>query len=287
MTDTFRRVRLDLPGRGGATSGYELGPADRPVDLVFSHANGFNALAYRSLLAPLADRWRVLALDLRGHGRAELPAEPDPERGWGPYGEDLAAILGRLDGAKPVLAGHSMGGAASLIASRLAPERVRALVLFDPVIMPGEGRPPRDMVEGSPLVQGALRRRAVFESREAALAAWRGRGAFRAWSDAALADYVEDGLRARPDGAFELACAPAWEAANFMGSGPLPARALAEAAHPVRILRAAEGSTARIDPAELPPGSPVTVETVAGTSHFLPFERPDLLVDVLGEALSV
>ncbi|MEO7027690.1 MAG: hypothetical protein ABI056_09065, partial [Caulobacteraceae bacterium] len=48
---------IGLPGRGpGEMAVLEFGAADRPVDLVFLHANGFNGLAYRILLAPLADR---------------------------------------------------------------------------------------------------------------------------------------------------------------------------------------------------------------------------------------
>ena len=32
----------------------DFGDPKRPVDLVFIHANGFNALTYRTLLAPLS-----------------------------------------------------------------------------------------------------------------------------------------------------------------------------------------------------------------------------------------
>jgi hypothetical protein len=32
-----------LPDRGGAMAALEFGPQARPVDVVFSHANGFNA----------------------------------------------------------------------------------------------------------------------------------------------------------------------------------------------------------------------------------------------------
>ena len=34
-----------------------------------------------------------------------------------------------------VLAGHSMGGTSSLLAAGRAPERVKSLVLFDPVLL--------------------------------------------------------------------------------------------------------------------------------------------------------
>src|SRR5687768_14473986 len=67
-------LRIALPGRGGTVEALELGPAGRPYDVVFSHANGFNALTYRTILAPLAADLRILAYDLRGHGASTLPA---------------------------------------------------------------------------------------------------------------------------------------------------------------------------------------------------------------------
>ena len=46
----------------------DFGPPDRAPDIVFSHANGFNARTYRSILAPLADRFRILAIDMGSRG---------------------------------------------------------------------------------------------------------------------------------------------------------------------------------------------------------------------------
>ena len=59
--------RFPLPGRGGEMAGLAFGPADRPLDLLFVHANGFNARTYRTILGPLAEQFHILAVDLRGH----------------------------------------------------------------------------------------------------------------------------------------------------------------------------------------------------------------------------
>ena len=49
-------------------------PPDRPVDIVFLHANGFNALTYqRDPGTARRPTLRVLALDQRGHGLTTLP----------------------------------------------------------------------------------------------------------------------------------------------------------------------------------------------------------------------
>ena len=277
--------RIAAPGRGGNTQGLEFGPRDRPIDVVFSHANGFNARTYTSILAPLAGL-RILALDQRGHGRSGLAPFPlDTRVSWDDLALDLLAILEALEVRDAVLAGHSMGGTVSLLAAAQAPGRVKALALFDPVIMPPEAvaQSRAGQLAESPLVQGALRRRSVFPSPAAVVEAYTGRGAFRTWPPAMLADYVADGFKPTADGQVELACAPAWEASNFTAHGHDPWAALAAIQVPIRILRAEEGSTCRIEghEAELTASGRVTVETVPGTSHFLPMERPDLVRDLL------
>ena len=66
---------------------------ERPVDIVFSHANGFNARTYRSILAPLAAEMRILALDARGHGASTLPTVIEGRAGWHEFRDDLLALL--------------------------------------------------------------------------------------------------------------------------------------------------------------------------------------------------
>jgi pimeloyl-ACP methyl ester carboxylesterase len=270
----------------------EFGPADRPIDLIFVHANGFNGQTYRALLAPLSAGLRVMAVDQRGHGSSRLAADPEHRRDWLDLRDDLLALLAVLDQGPVVLAGHSMGATVSLLAAAEAPEAVRGLVLLDPVIMPRAvalyARLPWTsgaLWKRMPIVQGALRRRAVFDSREAAFTAYRGRGAFRTWPEAMLADYVGGGFRDRDDGRVELACAPAWEASNYAAQGHDPWRAMARLRCPARILRAEHGSTARLgDATRLARRYPkVGVETVTGASHFLPMERPDLVREAIFE----
>jgi len=77
----------------------------------------------------LAERFDVLALDLRGHGGSEHA--PDGAYAFDDHLGDLAGVLGALGGAPPVVIGHSMGGyLAALLASR-RPELVAAVVITD------------------------------------------------------------------------------------------------------------------------------------------------------------
>jgi pimeloyl-ACP methyl ester carboxylesterase len=276
-----------LPGRGpGEMALVEFGDPDRPVDLIFLHANGFNALTYRAILEPLAAEAHVLAVDMRGHGRTTLETPIEGRRSWMDLRDDLLALLESLETVDVVLGGHSMGGAVSIFAAADAPHRVRSLVLFDPVIIPR-----RDLLTAaetpSTLVAGALRRRAIFPSTEIVLETYQGRTAFKTWSSEMLRDYVADGFLALPNGEVTLACRPQWESSNFAAQDQDVWGAVARTRCPVTILRAEIESTCRIDAAAeaLMADPRISMETISGAGHFLPMERPELCLGVLASAL--
>ena len=104
--------------------------------IVFSHANGFHAGAYRSLLSPLSTSLRIWAPNLRGHGASDLPVFARPKTSWRDHRDDLLALMETIEGPPPVLAGHSMGGRVALEVMRLAPERVERLALLDTGVHP-------------------------------------------------------------------------------------------------------------------------------------------------------
>jgi pimeloyl-ACP methyl ester carboxylesterase len=287
-----RRIPINSPTGDGVMAAIEMGPEDRPVDLVFCHANGFNALTYRRLLAPVAEAGhRLLAIDMRGHGRSELEADPgDGHSSWLGYRDDLIGLLETLEAPPRLVAGHSMGGTSGLLAAGLRPDLVARLVLFDRVVMEeglAESFGPGGMKD-SPLAAGARRRRNRFDSRQAAYDAYLGRGAFKTWPAEVLADYLADGLTDNGEGGMRLSCAPEWESANFAAHFHNPWVAFHASRCPIRILRAEEGSTCtvmdRLD--ELLATGRITVETIPGTTHFLPMEVPEMaraaLLDALG-----
>jgi pimeloyl-ACP methyl ester carboxylesterase len=227
---------------------FDYGPLERTPDIVFLHANGFNARAYRTILAPLADHLRILTPDQRGHGATALPTDR-PRTSWLDLKDDLLAFLEAMKLERVVLAGHSMGGTASLLASAEAPDRVRALALLDPVILPPAAERPAaagGLATASPMVQGAIRRRREFPSKQAAVDAYRGRGAFRTWTEAMLADYVEAGFRERDDGLVELTCSPEWEVSNYVNQQHDSWAAFEASRAPTWILRA-DGPARRPD----------------------------------------
>jgi len=280
-----------IPVPGGEMAVLDFGDPKRPVDLVFVHANGFNGRTYRSILQPLSKQLRILAPDLRGHGRTTLPLKTHGRRDWWDMARDLLELLDALDGPPVTLAGHSMGGTVSILAAGKAPARVKNLVLFDPVMWGQVGVLMAHLpfarlgARRAPIAIQATRRRAVFESRKAAFEAYKGRGAFKGWPDAMLKDYVADGFRDREDGKVELACPPEWEASSYISHAHDPYAALRRFGGPVRILKASRGSPTRIRDrdafARRYPGA--SVEKVEG-GHFFPMQEPALVRKALLEA---
>lgn len=259
----------------------EWGDVGRPTDLIFVHANGFNARTYRNLLAPLGDAWRVLAPDLRGHGLTDLPTLPANRASWNDMRGDLIDLVASLSGPPVVLAGHSMGGTLALLTAAQMPERVRAVVMLDPVILarsaatamrlPGGWR----LAKRHPWAVAALKRRSHFENLDAAFAAYRGRGSFKGWPDATLRDYVDGGFRSISDGAVELACAPAWESSNYSAQANDAWGALRRLDRPVYILKAEIGSTCAVTQGDAVRVPQLNVAALEGGTHFFPMLMPE------------
>ena len=122
----------------------------------------------------------------------------------------------------------------------------------------------------------------MFESREQAMAAYRGRGAFKGWPDMVLADYLSDGLT-EAEGGFTLTATPGWEAANYAAQAHDPWTAMKRYPRPVRILKAEHGALTHV------PVSPrgllhVTVEVVSGGGHLFPMTHADVARNALFDA---
>jgi pimeloyl-ACP methyl ester carboxylesterase len=289
--DAFRHLSFDL--RQGTMVAVAFGDPERPVDLLFLHATGFNALTYRRMLAPLAERAHVLAVDLRGHGRSALPAHRFGYSSWNRHRDDVIELIETRLRSPVTIAGHSMGGTTALLVGGRRPDLVRGLCLIDPVILtPGAYAMMR--APGAPIVaewsfpiaRGARRRRAGFETRDAMRAALAGRGIFKAFDEETLADYVADGA---VDGAagVRLACDPAFEARTFAAQCNDPWKALERAPKPLVILRAEIGSTLPAPLARriglLRPDA--RIATLEGATHALPMERPDRVRSAIASTL--
>jgi pimeloyl-ACP methyl ester carboxylesterase len=255
--------------------------ADAPL-LHFAHANGFNAETYCGLLAPLAGRLRLAASDARGHGFTTLPATPGLAQGWTVFRDDLLVVLDRIAPQGAILAGHSMGATASLMAAALRPEKVRALVLVEPVLMP-KHVPAGD----NELARRAEKRRDLFASLDEAFALYRGRGAFKTWPEETLRDYLRGGL-VPAEGGMRLACRPAWEAEDFRSTPSGVSELAGEIRCPVTLIHAADGTASQSEVAIFKNLNPATrVVSKEGATHFLPMEFPELVREEIARIAEV
>jgi pimeloyl-ACP methyl ester carboxylesterase len=281
-------ARRELKLRDGTMSFLEWKGAGPQPTLHFAHANGFNAMTYRHLLGPLATRFHIRASDARGHGMSQWPADPATHHNWYVYRDDLIShleIFAAEAGGPVLLAGHSMGATASLLAAAERPDLVRGIVLFEPVIVAARHRRMMRLMRmfgrsfgPLALAESAARRRSVYPDRAAVVAAYTGRGAFRTWPQEMLVDYVEGGTKPRDDGQVELACNPLWEAANFRAHDHDTWAAIARLKSPLTLVYGGKDSTCRAPaPTLLGERDPQAIILRVGqSSHFLPMEFPDI-----------
>ena len=103
------------------------GPYSTPVLMLHGFAQTCHSWDFTAL--SLCDRFRVIALDARGHGDSQWAQDGDysPEA----HQRDLHAFVQALGLGDPVLMGLSMGGRSSFTYAAVHPERIKALVIVD------------------------------------------------------------------------------------------------------------------------------------------------------------
>jgi esterase len=154
--------------------------------LVMLHGLSGHARTWDHTAAALSDRYRVLALDQRGHGDSDWASQ----YGIGPMAADLLAFMDTLQLHEVTLMGLSMGGIVSFVFAAAHPERVRNLMVLDigPEIAPA----------GARNVSTAMASSDVFASEDEAFA--QARAANPRPTDETLRHRVGHNLRSLPDG---------------------------------------------------------------------------------------
>ena len=95
--------------------------------IVFIHG-GFADQSFWSEQVPLAETYRLVTLDLAGHGASGSERET-----WSmdAFGEDVRAVVEALELDAVVLVGNSLGGPVGLNVAQKLPDRVRGLIAVD------------------------------------------------------------------------------------------------------------------------------------------------------------
>ena len=104
-----------VPGAGGVNIFVREGGNAGGPPILFVHGFLFSSDVFaRQFEGPLAEHFRLVAIDVRGHGRSDKPTEEsaytDPEI----LAEDVASVVTALGLDRPVVVGWSMGSRVAL-----------------------------------------------------------------------------------------------------------------------------------------------------------------------------
>jgi sigma-B regulation protein RsbQ len=130
------------PSPDGVPIRYAIEGSGEPT-LLFVHGWAFDRHLWDPDVRRLGRRYRVVTLDLAGHGESGAD-----RRRWtiAAFGEDVKAVADAVRPERLVLVGHSMGGLAVLEAARRMKGRVQAIVLVD-IVLDAAQRMPADEIE--------------------------------------------------------------------------------------------------------------------------------------------
>ncbi len=282
MTPASQVPVRQVPSTDGVTLAlHDLGGDGPP--LLLCHPTGFMAMTWAPLAAELADVAHCWAPDFRGHGDSTSP--PSLDFAWSGMADDVLAVVDDLGLADVRAVGHSMGGAALLMAEQRRPGTFARLWLFEPIVFPpaeggGGGQ--------NPMAEAARRRRPWFPDREAAYANFSAKPPLNTLAPAALRAYVDHGLRDMPDdGAVELKCTPDVEARVFTGGmGHSTFAHLDQVRCPVTVAVSGDAvGPAMIAPLIVESLPDAHLERHPSLTHFGPMEDPALMAAAVRSAL--
>ena len=100
------------------------GDEDAPV-IIFVHGSGGSSATWFMQLKGLSNDFHIVAIELNGHGNSPDRAD---ENTMESYLTDIDGIITQYE--KPVLAGHSMGGALSQLYALRHPEKISGIILI-------------------------------------------------------------------------------------------------------------------------------------------------------------
>lgn len=193
----------------------DLGGVKNHPLMLFSHANGYPPLCYRSMLEALGASNRLVAGLHRPLWQSAQDSADLPD--WSVFADDLLTLVEHLDQKPIVHIGHSMGAATGVLAAARKPSRFKALILIEPAVVSRRylvllrlfSRLKPDLI---PLVRTTLNRTDSWPGRQDAFEHFRPKSVFKNIPDRELWDYVQYGTEEASDGSYRLVYSREWEA---------------------------------------------------------------------------
>lgn len=244
--------------------------------LLLAHATGFCGSVWTPFARQLSQHFSCWALDFRGHGHSSAPRNDNYD--WSGTADDVVAVVRAIREHTGVEAplhacGHSMGGAALMLAQLQQSSTFAAIWTYEPIVIP-----PTIRREGpNVLSQGALRRRRNFANIDQAYENYSSKPPLNTFDAEALRCYVTDGLVETESGDMTLACTPEHEAQIYQMGGRHHAwDHLSSLELPIAICR---GAVEPFSPSDFAPQiadrlGRATLIDMAPLGHFGPLEDP-------------
>jgi pimeloyl-ACP methyl ester carboxylesterase len=245
----------------GIRIAYETHGEGTPA-IIFVHGWSCDRQYWRAQLATFVSQYKVIAVDLAGHGESASGRNV-----WSmtAFGGDVAAVVEKLELKHVVLVGHSMGGDVVIEAARRLPGRVAGIVWVDTYRQLDSVRTPEQVRA----LMAPFRSSFVATTRDFV------RSMFPADADAALVERVALDMSAAPP---PIALAAMEAALNFDREIP---DALQQLKVPVVAINAEHPATDM--PSMRRHG--VDVILVPKVGHFLMLEDPKRFDDALRKAI--
>jgi pimeloyl-ACP methyl ester carboxylesterase len=225
------------------------------LTLVFLHYFGGSALEWQAVMNQLSDKYKCVAVDLRGCGDSEAS-----EIGYSveDMADDVVALIQDLSIDQFVLVGHSMSGKVVLQLASRRPKGLRQLLLVSPSPPRPEPIPDKDREE-------MLTMHGQREAAEKTFEKITGRPV----SGDVKEQIIADNLRTST---------PAWNAWLTLGSKEDITEQVVSVDVPIAIIVGAEDKALapKVQPELTTPYlKDVAIETIQGAGHLLPWETPD------------
>jgi pimeloyl-ACP methyl ester carboxylesterase len=142
---------------------YKIYGEGHPETVVLIHGLGENLTTWNAIAPELAEKYRVLVYDQRGHGKTPAPNENFSSTAMA---TDLKGLLDYLHVDRAHILGHSMGGRTAIRFADLFPERAASVIVEDMHMIGGDvaEKSPYEFAQQLKLLDGK-----TFPDRKAAL----------------------------------------------------------------------------------------------------------------------
>ena len=108
----------------------DQGNKNAKTTLLLSHGYAASSAMWKNQIEFLADQYRIISWDMRGHGRSQSPDDPSLYSAELTL-QDITCILDACDVEKAVVGGHSLGGYMSFLFNIHYGQRVKGLMFFN------------------------------------------------------------------------------------------------------------------------------------------------------------